>query len=432
MSIEFLLSIISFVVILILGIPIAYTIGISGLFYFILKGDLMMLTMVPRKIFNATNVFVLAAAPLFILTGYIMNQSGMAKRLVTFADMIVGRFRGGLGQVNVMASIFFAGMTGSAISDTAAIGSILIPPMKQQGYDAPFSAAVTAGSSIIGPIIPPSCIMVIYGGIMSTSIAGLFAGGMLPGLLVGLLEMVYVAYISKKRNYPVHKEKLSRRQIITTVRESILSLLMPVFVMGSILAGIATPTEAAAIAVAYSLIISMAVFKSLKINDIPDILLRAGKTTAQLLFLIGCASIYAWVLAIEQVPQIVAGYILSISASESVILLLMCGIALILGCFMEITAALLLLAPIFGPIILATDIHPIQVGVALVIAFLIGIDTPPVGICLFGAASIAEIKLEQIVREIVPFLVICILVVVFVIYFPFLTLTIPRLFGLIY
>ncbi len=425
------ISFIMFIIFLLFGVPISYTLGMAGLAYLLINGEAVYFTMLPRRIFGATNVFVLSAVPFFILAGYIMNASGMAKKLVTFANLLVGRFRGGLAQVNVLASIFFAGLTGSAIADTVAIGSLLIPTMREEGYDAQFSAAVTAGSSIIGPIIPPSCIMVIYGGIMGVSIAGLFAAGIIPGLLVGIGEMIYVSIISKRRNYPFHKLKITRKKIIDTTRDSAICLILPIVIMGSIVFGIATPTEASAVAVAYALLVSLFIFRSLKIKELLPLFVKAVKTSAQLLFLIGCASVYAWILAIEGIPEIISSLILNLTDFPQFILIIMSVVALFFGSWMEITAAFLLLAPIFGPIALETGLHPFQIGITLVIAFLIGIDTPPVGICLFAASGIAEIPFEKVVKEVMPFVLICIIVLSLVIFFPPLTLFVPRVLGLL-
>lgn len=414
---------------LFLGVPIGFTIGITGLLGLYLMGqDVAMFTMAPLQFFSGLDMFTLMAMPFFILAGEIMNKTGITTRLVKFSNILVGHWRGGLAHANIMASIFFAGMTGAAVSDTAAIGTMLIPAMEEDGYDLDFSAAVTAASSIIGPTIPPSNMMVIYGSLMNVSIAGLFAAGFLPGLVLGGLLMILSAIISIKRGYPRSKKTTFVEKLIG-LKDAIIPLLMPIIILGGILSGIFTPTEAAAVAVAYALIIGFFVLKSLKLIDLPPMFINTAKITGVVFLIIGTASIVSWVLAINQVPQAIADFLLSTTGDPKIVLLLIILLMLIVGMFMDIAAALIILGPILHPIAVAMGMSPIHFGIIMVLSLNIALMTPPVGACLFVVCSITKLKLGQISRAIVPFILVEIIALFIIAYVPIISTLIPNLLG---
>ncbi len=414
---------------LVLGVPIGFTIGITGILGLYLMGnDIAMFTMAPLQFFSGLDMFTLMAMPFFILAGEIMNKTGITTRLVKFSNILVGHWRGGLAHANIVASIFFAGMTGAAVSDTAAIGTMLIPAMEEDGYDLDFSASVTAASSIIGPTIPPSNMMVIYGSLMNVSIAGLFAAGFLPGLLLGGLLMILSAIISIKRGYP-RSTKTTFIEKLIGFKDAIIPLLMPIIILGGILSGIFTPTEAAAVAVAYALIIGFFVLKSLKLVDLPPMFINTAKITGVVFLIIGTASIVSWVLAINQVPQMIADFLLSTTGNPKIILLLIIILMLIVGMFMDIAAALIILGPILHPIAVSMGISPIHFGIIMVLSLNIALMTPPVGACLFVVCSITKLKLGQISRAIVPFILVEIVALFIIAYVPVISTFIPNLLG---
>lgn len=414
---------------LVLGVPIGFSIGVTGLLGLYLMGnDIAMFTMAPLQFFSGLDMFTLMAMPFFILAGEIMNKTGITTRLVKFSNILVGHWRGGLAHANIMASIFFAGMTGAAVSDTAAIGTMLIPAMEEDGYDLDFSASVTAASSIIGPTIPPSNMMVIYGSLMNVSIAGLFAAGFLPGLVLGGLLMILSAIISIKRGYPRSKKTTFIEKLIG-FKEAIIPLLMPIIILGGILSGIFTPTEAAAVAVAYALIIGFFVLKSLKLVDLPSMFINTARITGVVFLIIGTASIVSWVLAINQVPQAIADFLLSTTGDPKIVLLLIIILMLIVGMFMDIAAALIILGPILHPIAVSMGMSPIHFGIVMVLSLNIALMTPPVGACLFVVCSITKLKLGQISRAIIPFILVEIVALFIIAYVPIISTFIPSLLG---
>ena len=421
--------IIVFFTLLILGIPIGITIGFAGLVgLFMMTSDISMFSMAPLQFFSGLDMFTLMAMPFFILAGEIMNKTGITHRLVKFSNILVGHWRGGLAHANIMASIFFAGMTGAAVSDTAAIGTMLIPAMEKDGYDLDFSAAVTASSSIIGPTIPPSNMMVIYGSLMNVSIAGLFAAGFLPGLVLGGLLMVLSSIISIKRGYP-KSGKTSFREKLVGFKNAILPLLMPVIILGGILSGVFTPTEAAAVAGAYAFFVGFFLLKSIKIKDLSGMFINTAKITGVVFLIIGTASILSWVLAINQVPQAIADYLLAATGNPQIVLLLIILLMLVVGMFMDIAAALIILGPILHPIAVSMGMSPIHFGIVMVLSLNIALMTPPVGACLFVACSITKLSLMKLSRAILPFIVVEVIALFIIAYFPKISTFLPTLLG---
>ena len=417
---------VSFITFLILGIPIAFVLGLTSFVALLYSGNIPLLLM-PKEMFSGTDSFPLLAVPFFILAGNLMNAGGITKRLVNFCNILLGYVRGGLALVNVVASMFFAGITGAAVADTSALGSILIPAMTEEKYDRDFSAAVTAASSTVGPIIPPSIPMVILGTVGELSIGALFLAGVIPGIMVGLSLLVVSYIISRRRNYPKGRIK-SIKAFFFALRDAILALLMPGIIMGGILGGIFTPTEAAVVAVVYALLVSFLVYREIRWRDLPKIFIDSIVTTSIIMLVIANSAIFGWILANHQVPQAAAQIFLSISNNKWVILLLINLFLLFVGTFMETTASLIILTPVLLPLAVKVGVDPIHFGVVMVLNLVIGLITPPLGVCLFIACSIAKITLEQITKAILPFLIAAIAVLFIVTYIPELSLWIPRMF----
>jgi C4-dicarboxylate transporter DctM subunit len=417
---------ISFITFLILGIPIAFVLGLTSFVALLYSGNIPLLLM-PKEMFSGTDSFPLLAVPFFIFAGNLMNAGGITKRLINFCNIFLGYVRGGLALVNVVASMFFAGITGAAVADTSALGSILIPAMTEEKYDRDYSAAVTAASSTVGPIIPPSIPMVILGTVGELSIGALFLAGVIPGIMVGLSLLVVSYIISRRRNYPKGRIK-SIKEFFFGLKDAMLALLMPGIIMGGILGGIFTPTEAAVVAVVYALLVSFLVYREIRWKDLPKILIDSIVTTSIIMLVIANSAIFGWILANQQVPQAVAQVFLSVSNNKWVILLLINIFLLFVGTFMETTASLIILTPILLPLAVKIGIDPIHFGVVMVLNLVIGLITPPLGVCLFIACSIAKITLEQIAKAILPFLIAVIAVLFIVTYIPELSLWIPRMF----
>jgi len=422
--------IIVFFLLILAGTPIAFALGITATLSFLKMQAPVLMMLVPQNFYSGIDMFALMAMPFFMLAGDIMNRIKITHRLVKLANVLVGHIRGGLAHVNILVSIFFAGLTGAAVSDTAALGTMLIPAMVEDGYDRDFSAAITAASSIIGPIIPPSIIMVIYGSLMNVSIAGLFAAGIVPGIMVGLALMLSAAYISKKRDYPIGERKPKLKEVGIAFKEAIIPLLMPIIILGGILSGIFTPTEAAAVAVLYALLIGFFVFKNLHLKDIPELLYEMVKNSGSVFIILSAAAILGWILANEQIPELVGSLILSISQNKYIVLLIINLLLIILGMFMDMTAALIILGPILHPLAVSVGIHPLHFGIIMVVNLNIALMTPPLGACLFVACGISKLSLEEISKEIFPFILIEIAVLLLISYVPAISMFVPKLLGL--
>ena len=417
---------ISFLVLIFLGFPIAFSLALSSLLY-LLTADIS-LSIIPQKMFEGLNSFVLLCIPGFILAGNLMNAGGITNRLITFANSILGRVRGGLGLANVGASMGFGGISGTALADTASIGGILIPAMKKEGYGSGFSVAVTASSSVVGPIIPPSLPMIIVGTLASLSIGDLFVGGIIPGILIGLGLMIPTYIISVKRNYP-KGEPQTLKEIWKSFLGAIWALVMTFIILFGILGGYFTPTEASIVAVIYALIIGMFVYRELPIKKIPEIMLSTITTTASIMLLVGFANLFGWILVSEQIPQMVADVILGISTNKIIVILLILTLVLFVGTFMETIAGLVILFPVLLPVATSVGMEPIHFGITMVLAMVIGVVTPPVGVCLFVASQIGKVSMGTATRELMPFLFVLVVVLLLVAFVPQLTLYLPSLFN---
>ena len=413
-----------FLLFIVLGMPVAFSIGITSLLY-LLFNDMVAVTVAQRMI-AGIDKFTFLAVPFFILAGNLMNTGGITRRLFGFATSLVGFIPGGLGHANVIASIIFAGMSGAAIADAGGLGTIEIKAMTDEGYDREFSAAVTAASSTIGPIIPPSIPMIIYAAFGGVSVGKLFLAGAVPGLVMGLALMLMIYIISVRRGYPINTRP-SLRGICISFKEAFLPLLTPGIILGGIMGGIFTPTEAAVVAAAYALILGMFVYREISWKELNQVILKTAATTTIVLFIVSTASVYGWLLAREQVPQAAARLLFSISTDPYLIMLILLGFLMIVGCFMETTASLIILVPIMAPMVTKIGIDPILFGVVMVFALMLGLITPPVGVVLYLIADIAEIPFERTVAATAPFLVPLFLVLLVVAFIPEVAMFLPNL-----
>lgn len=414
-----------FIFLLAVGIPIAFVLGISSVIY--LWKVQMPYVLVSQRIFVGLDNFLILAVPLFILAGKIMNASGITQRLIEFFYIIIGHIRGGLAYVNIIASVFFAGITGAGAADTAAIGSIMIPAMKKEGYSPEYSGAVTAISSTIGPTIPPSIAMVVYGAMAEASIAKLFLAGFIPGLLLGLAQLLVAAYYARRQNFPVRQKILSFRTVTKGFFNTILAIMMPIILLGGILSGIFTPTEAAAVAVFYALIVGFFIYRELKLSSLVNILFETSVLTGTILIILAMAHLFGWILAAETVPEIIANAMTSMTKNPIIILLLINLLLLFLGTIMETLAAIILMTPILLPLSQSIGIDPIHFGIIMTVNLNIGLATPPLGVCLLVASPIAEVSLEKVALSAVPFLLASIAVLFVISYMPQLVLFLPNL-----
>lgn len=415
---------------MLLGVPIVFVLIFAPVMGVWLEGKTVFLSMMPQRIFGGINQFPLLAIPMFILAGEVMNRGGITLRLVDFAKTLVGHLRGGLAHVNIVSSVLFAGLSGSAVADTSALGSMLIPAMEKDGYSRRFAAAVTAASSVIGPVIPPSIIMVVYAYVMGVSVGGLFAAGFVPGAMMGIGLMLMNAFISRRRNYPRAAQRAPMREVGRSFIGAFLPLLTPFIILGGILSGVFTPTEAAAAAVAYALLLSLVVTRTLPIREIPDMLYRAGLTSASILLVIGAATVFGWVTSLSGAPAVVTSLLTGISENPLVLLLLVNILLFIVGMFFDAGPAILILGPLLAPTMLALGVEPLHFAIIMCVNLTVGLATPPMGLVLFVASSIGRVSVVDITRELWPFLIVHAVIILMITYIPALTMTLPRLLGM--
>lgn len=418
----------SLVFFFLLNVPIAVAIGLASLSAILWSGAIPPVVLV-QKMFTATDSFPLMAVPFFILAGSLMEFGGISRRLVDFANSIVGRFSGGLAFVAIIASMFFGAISGAAVACVAAIGTILIPAMVRRGYDTPYATAVQATAGTLGVMIPPSIPMIIYGVLTGVSIGALFMGGILPGFLVGGSLMLVAWLIARKKGYK-GDEKASGAKIWATFKDAILALLMPVIILGGIYGGVFTPTEAAVVAVAYGFIIGFFVYRELTLPKLKDILVNTSIGTATIMFIIATSSVFSWILTAQRVPQAVAEAILSISTNPVVILTLINLLLLFIGTFMETVASIIILVPVLLPVVTQIGVDPLHFGIIIVVNLAIGMVTPPLGVCLFVGCGIGGITLESISKAVWPFILSMIIAVLLLTYIPWISLILPRLAGI--
>ena len=410
---------------IIIGLPIGFCLGVSGLILMIFSGNLDSM-IIARRIISGIDSFILMAIPFFMLSGEIMNRAGIVKDLIKVTDALVGRLKGGLGYVNILASMLFAGVTGSAVADTSALGILEIPMMTEAGYKKDYACALTSASSVMGPIIPPSIPMIIYGMIAGVSIAKLFLAGIIPGLLIAVSLSVLNFYYAKKYNFPKGKQ-IPIRDIIKLFINALSILILPLIILGGILSGIFTPTEAASVAVVYAFIIALALYK-MKIIDFYWAFVQAAKNTSIVILICGSASIVTWLLTISMVPQNIANYVFELSTSKILILLGINIFLLVVGCVIDLVPALLILVPIIAPLAYKIGIDPVHFGAIIVCNLCLGLITPPVGTVLYVCSSIGKIKLFELARAIIPMILSILITLIIVTYCPKLIMLFPNLY----
>jgi tripartite ATP-independent transporter DctM subunit len=431
-SFPILVLVISFVILVALNVPVAFCMGISTVLALLAMGDLPAFVATAHKIATGIDSFTLLAIPFFILSGLLMGQGGIARRLIDFANVLVGRFRGGLAFVNVLTCMLFGAISGSATAAVSAIGGFMIPLMNKMGYNREFNTSVTVTAATTGLLIPPSNSMIVYslatGGIVS--IAALFMAGYVPGILTGISLMIVAGIISVKKNYG-KGETFALKESLLRLLHAIPPMMLVIIVVGGILMGWFTATEASAIGVLYTLILAVFVYREVKIKDLPGILLQCGVTTSVVFLLIGTSMAMSWVLAAENVPQDISAGLMSLTDNKFIILLIFNALILVVGCFMDMTPAILIFTPIFLPVILKLGMHPLHFGIILIMNLNIGLCTPPVGTALFLGCSIAETTVTKVIRHVLPFFIAMIITLLICTYVPSITMWLPTKLGFV-
>lgn len=419
----------SFIFFLVLSVPIAIALGLASIvtIYGVQPISVEAFT---QTMIQGLNSFPLMAVPLFTFAGDIMGRGGISKRLLNVAGVFFGRWTGGLGVVSIVTCLFFAAISGTGSATVAAIGVIMIPAMLAKNYDKTFAGALVATAGTVGTLIPPSICMVIYAVAAGVSVTGMFTAGIGPGLLVGLALIVYTFYYSKKNGYKGDERKYTFKEIVEIFKDAIPALMVPVIILGGIYGGVFTPTEAAAIACVYGIIVSVFVYKEVKISELPFIGFNACLLCAAVLVIIGISSGFGRILTITQVPISIANFILSITSNKILILLLINVLLLIVGTFMETNAAIIILVPILLPVVTALGVNPVQFGLIMVLNLAIGFVTPPLGANLFMACQISDIKFDDLAKAILPWILVMIVVLLLVTFIPAISLTLPKLLGI--
>ena len=488
-----------FLIFLMIGLPVFFGLLAAPGILLWMSGQEKDITLLYRNVYNGMDSFPLMAIPFFMLAGELMNKGGITERLVEFSQALMGHLRGGLAHVNILSSMLFAGLSGSAVADTSALGSMLIPAMERQGYTRRFAAAVTAASSVIGPIIPPSGIMIIYAYVMGESVAALFLAGIVPGVLVGVGLMLVVKLLANRYDLPKAERIVKKGQTLTAkehyasfillrlnlgwvffaifrgttglasgddasttliwgtfavsvlaahvllmglrktvdpdfrtvTKRAVVPLQTPILILGGILLGVFTPTEAAAVAVFYAIIVAFFVLNTMTLKDLPEVLSRSAMTSAVVLLLVGAAMAFKTVVSLSYAPQILADYILSLSENPYILLFLINILLFIVGMFLDAGPAIIILGPILGPIFVDIGVHPVHFAIIMSVNLTVGLATPPMGLVLFVASSVSKEKVETIAKAILPFLAVEILVIFLITYFPAISMTIPRLTGFV-
>lgn len=409
-------------VLLFFGVPVAVSLGLASLAYILIAGlpDVLLI----HRMISGIDSFPLLAIPFFILAGHLMNTGGITTKIFTFARALVGWLPGGLGHVNIGASVIFAGMSGAAVADAGGLGNVEIKAMRESGYDTDFSVGVTAASSTIGPIIPPSLPLVIYGVMAGVSIGELFIAGLVPGLMMALSLMVMVAWYAKRRNYPKDSH-IDYCRIWASLKQAFLPLLTPVIIVGGITTGAFTPTEAAVAAACYALFLGVVVYRTLTWRHLVRVSMDTIETSAAILMIVASAAVFAWILTANQVATLLGGALLDLTTNKHILLLIMMVIILLIGLFMETIAAITILVPVLMPIALSAGIDPVHLGILLIINLMLGLLTPPVGMVLFVLSEVSGVKFEQCVKATMPFLVPLLIVLLLITFVPEIALWLP-------
>jgi len=421
-----------FIVLLINGMPLIFSIGLSAtlaIFLFPMVSPLI----VPQRLFSGIDSFTLMAIPFFIFAGEIMNATGITKRIIQLSDAIVGYLSGGLAYVNVLASIFFAGISGSSTADAAGIGAILIPSMIDYGYDRSYSAVVTAASSTLGPIIPPSIFMVVYGSITGISIGSLFLAGIIPGLLIGVSQLILCGIYARtgKEIYTGRrfkaKESFSFSYLLKAIRESILAIIMPIIVAGGIILGIVTPTEAGVLASLYGLAIGFFVYRSLTIKTLKKVLISTISTSGMIVLIVGMSTIFSWVLSFSGVPRSIIGYLTGVTTNPHIAMILLILLLIIIGMFIETLSAAVILVPFLSIFTITFGFDPLHIALVVILTLMVGQITPPIGIMLLITVGIAKTNVIDALKYVFPFFIFMLLVILVIAYIPDIVLLLPRI-----
>ncbi|RZO64500.1 MAG: TRAP transporter large permease [Parvularculaceae bacterium] len=419
-----------FIILLATGAPVVFALLIGPGLSLLLDRQPEFYMALLSRLYNGMNSFPLMAVPFFILAGEVMNAGGVTASLVRLSQSMIGHLRGGLAQVNILSSVLFAGLSGSAVADTSALGKTLVPAMEKEGYSRSFAAAITAASSVIGPIIPPSGIMILYAFVMNVSVAGLFAAGLVPGILVCIGLMTVTAVLAKRRNYPVAAKRASWSQRGRTLLQSLPALMTPVILLGGILAGAFTPTEAAAIAAVYAIFLSVFVMKTLTIAQLPAIFINAATQSGIILMLVGAAVTFSWIITVSGMAVSIAETFTQISDNVYVLLLLVNLFLFVIGMFLDAGPAILILGPVLAPVFVNLGIDPLHFAIVMCVNLTVGLATPPMGLVLFVASSISGEKPDKIAVEMAPFLLVEIAVIFLITFAPAVSMTLPKLLGL--
>lgn len=414
------------VLLIFLGVPIALALGLTSVGFYVLLGDFQILAMLPQRMFSATTGFTLLAIPFFILAGTLMNTGGITERIFRFANACVGHVRGGLGQVNVLASLFFSGMSGAAVADAAGLGQVEMKAMADKGYDPEFSAAITAASSTIGPVFPPSIPFVLYASITGVSVSKLFLAGVVPGVLMAIALMSAV-YIMALRHKMPRADRIDWVELWQSFRGAALSLLTPVIIISGIFGGLFTPTEAGAAASAYAMFLSMVVYKEITPRQLPGIFWDTLQHTIRVMFVIAAAGFFGWLLIHQRVPDALVASMLGLSDNPAIILAIVVAILLVLGMFLEGIAVIVLTVPLFAPVMQQIGVDPVQFGVIMIMCSMLGLLTPPVGMVLFAVSSVAKMPIGQLSRALIPYLIGLSLVLLLVVAVPAVSIWLPNL-----
>lgn len=397
------LILVALVLLIAIGVPVAAALGLTAVGFYALAGDFHILSMLPQRMFSATTGFTLLAIPFFILAGNLMNTGGITQRIFRFADACVGHIRGGLGQVNVMASLLFSGMSGAAVADAAGLGQVELKAMKDKGYDPEFSAAITAASSTIGPVFPPSIPFVLFSSITGVSVAKLFLAGVVPGLLMALALMAAVWIVAYLHKMP-RRDRIDWTEVGRSFLDSVLSLLTPVIIIFGIFGGFFTPTEAGVAASAYALFLATVVYREIGVRDLPRILWETLQHTVRVMFVIAAAGFFGWMLVHQRVPNELVTSLLRVSEDPAVILAIVVFVLIVLGLFLEGIAVIVLTVPLFLPVMTEIGVDPIQFGVIMIMCSMVGLLTPPVGMVLFAVSSVSNLTVGRLSRALLPYL----------------------------
>lgn len=414
-----------FILLIILRVPVSFALAFASLPILFLEPRVTPIMLLQRMMRSYAS-FILLSVPFFILAANLMNSAGITDRLIRFSKSIVGSFPGGLAHVNVLVSMIFAGLSGSSTADAAGIGSVLIPAMTKEKYDKRFTVAVTACSSVMGVIIPPSIMMIIWAGVMGTTVSGLFLAGFLPGVLIGLFQMLLVLFFAYKRKYPV-MGKFSFREIFISFKDSFLALLTPLIIIGGIIGGFVTPTEASFLAVAYSLFLGVVIYRNVSFSKFIKVLLDTVRLASISLFAIGAASIFGWVLSYFRIPQFFVDKISTLTTSPTLVLVIIALLFLFVGTFMDGAPAIVIMGPLLKPLADFAGIHPLHFAIVGIVSLSFGLVTPPYGLCLLIASDIAKINCMEAIKEVGIFLLVMLLVVLIMIVFPNVTLFLPKI-----